>query len=182
MRILTHPATYKSGARLLVLRSRNKDGATSLRTITRASFSEADFDQQLDALVDLLRPGERIYASAGARDVPKAIRLFKERQLAADYDPDTAAFYRNIEQRWFSALMDTRCQAEKIWLFDCDSADDTVLVRKDLSQLEGLSAPPYDYATKSGTHFIVPAFDKSRLTDHTRALIHDNALMLWAFS
>lgn len=182
MRVLTHPPRYKSGARLLVLRSRNKDGAAALRTIARAAFSEYEFDQQLDALAELLRPGERIYANAGARDVPKAIRLFKERQLAADYDSDTAAFYRNIEQRWFSCLMDTRCQADKIWLFDCDSAEDTALVRDDLSKLDCLPAAPYEYATKTGTHFVVAAFDKSQLTEHTRALIHDNALMLWAFS
>ena len=182
MRVLTHPAHYKSGARLLVLRSRHKDGATTLRTVTRASFSPDEFDRQLEALAELLRPGERIYANAGARDVPRAMRLFKERQLAADYDTDTAAFYRNIEQRWFSCLMDTRCQAEKIWLFDCDTAEDTALVRDALSKLDCLPSAPYEYATKSGAHFVIPAFDKSQLTDHTGALIHDNALMLWAFS
>ena len=182
MHALSHPEHYKTGARLLVLRARNKDGARELRTISRASFSAAEFDQQLGELVELMRPGERIYASAGSRDVPKAIRMFKERQLAAGYDADGEAFYRAIESRWLSCLMDPKCQAEKIWLFDCDSADDAARVRHELTGLEGLPESPYEYATKSGMHFVVPAFDKSKLTDHTRALIHDNALMLWAFS
>ena len=179
---LTQPAHYKAGARVLVLRARSKDGGHEPRTISRASFSAAEFDRQLESLIGLLRPGERVYASAGARDVPKAIRLFKERQLAADYDPDGGAFYRSIESRWFSCLMDPRCQAEKIWLFDCDSAEDASRVRQELAQRDGLPAPAYEYPTKSGLHFVVLAFDKSRLTDHTRALIHDNALMLWAFT
>ena len=182
MHVLTHPDHYKTSARLLVLRARNKDGAGELRTISRASFSPAEFDQQLGELVQLMRTGERIYASTGARDVPKAIRLFKERQLAAGYDADSEAFYRAIQSRWLSCLMDPKCQAEKIWLFDCDSADDAARVSHELTGLEDLPMPPYKYATKSGTHFVVPAFDKSKLTDHTRALIHDNALMLWAFS
>jgi hypothetical protein len=179
---LAHPAHYKAGARVLVLRARNKDGADEPRTISRASFSATEFDRQLESLIRLLRPGERVYASAGARDVSKAIRLFKERQLAADYDPDSDAFYRCIESRWLSCLMDTRCQAEKIWLFDCDSAEDASRVRQELAQRDGLPASPYEYQTKSGMHFVVVSFDKSKLSDHTRALIHDNALMLWAYS
>ncbi len=150
-----------------------------MRTISRASFDATEFDRQLGELIEFLRPGERIYASAGARDVPKAIRLFKERQLSADYDPEPAAFYRDLESRWLSCLMDTKCQTEKVWLLDCDSAADTISAR---AQLVGLALSPYEYPTKSGTHFVVPAFDKSRLSDHTRSLIHDNALMLWAFS
>jgi len=176
---LNHPAAYKDGARVLVLRARNKDGAERMRTLTRASFDAANFDQQLEGLLEVIRPGERIYASAGPRDMAKAMRLFKERQLAADYDPDPAAFYRDLESRWLSCLMDTRSQAEKIWLLDCDSAEDTVRARDELSAL-GLGA--YEYATKSGTHLVLPAFDKSRLTGETRDLLHDNALMLWAYS
>jgi len=177
--VLSHPAAYKDGARVLVLRARNKDGAVTLRTISRASFDAATFDQQLEGLLEMIRPGERIYASAGARDVAKAVRLFKERQLAADYDPDVQAFYRDLEGRWLSCLMDTRSQAEKIWLLDCDSAEKTARARTELSAL-GLGA--YEYATKSGTHLVLPAFDKSRLTSETRDLLHDNALMLWAYS
>lgn len=150
-----------------------------MRSVARAAFSPTEFDLQLDGLTALMRPNERIYASAGARDVPKAIRLFKERQLAADYDPDREAFYRDLESRWLSCLMDMKSQADKVWLFDCDSADDTARSR---SELIALGLTPYEYATKSGTHFVLPPFDKSRLTTHTRDLLHDNALMLWAYS
>lgn len=150
-----------------------------MRTISRASFDAHHFDQQLEGLLGMIRPGERIYASAGPRDIAKAIRLFKERQLAADYDPGPEAFYRDLEGRWLSCLMDPRAQARKIWLFDCDSPDETLQTRAELSAL-GLTL--YEYETKSGSHFVVPAFDKSRLTDQTRALLHDNALMLWAYA
>lgn len=164
---------------MLILRARHKDGADGLRTLSRASFNDVEFDQHLNDLVAVMRPNERIYASAGARDVPKAIRLFKERQLAADYDTDGAAFYRDIEGRWLSCLMDTKAQAEKIWLFDCDSAGDAERAGQELA---GLALSPYQYPTKSGAHFVLPAFDRSRLTEHTRDLLHDNALMLWAYS
>lgn len=179
--LLVHPSRFKDGARILVLRARNKDNAGTLRTITRASFGMDDFDAQLQELLDTLKPGERIYGSAAARDTAKAMRLFKERELAASYDAEPEAFYRALPERWYSCLMNPRTQAQKLWLFDCDTREDAELVRRALGQLEDTLPTPYEYETKSGRHFIVAAFDRSRIPEEASALIHENALMLWAY-
>lgn len=164
-----------------MLKGRHKDGLESQRTILRVSYHREDFDHHLESLGALAQDNERIYASAGARDVDKAMRLFKERQLAADYDPRPADFYENLETRWSSCLMAPASQAEKFWLFDCDGGSDAVNVNAELKEHYDRPFEPYRYASKSGTHIVVQPFDRSKLTDKSRSLIHENAILLWAF-
>lgn len=179
--VLPHDGRFTFGARVLMLKSRHKDGVADQRTILRTSFDTTQFERQLLSLADIMRPNERIYASAGERDVKKAIRLFKERQLIADYDDDTEAFYRNIESRWVSCLMDVKAQETKLWLFDCDNADDLAETASALDE-HYTRTLRYQYATKGGFHVVVEPFDKMKLPDRVRALIHDNPIMLWAYS
>ncbi len=181
MKVIDHPVRFKYGTRVLFLKGRNKDGCTDQRTLMRISHDAGQFEHRLAELQEVSRPAERIYASAGPRAVSAAMRVFKERQLAADYDEDPEAFYRSIETRWASCLMAPRAQDGKVWLFDCDEPNDTERVEAELAKQYDRDVQPYRYATKSGAHIVVAPFNKSLLSDDVRALIHDNPLMLWGY-
>lgn len=180
--VIAHPSRFMTGTRCLMLKSRHKDGNVDERTILRVSHDEEGFQRQLAALYEMMEPNERIYASAGERDVNKAIRIFKERQLAADYDGDPADFYRHIETRWYACLMSPQAQLEKLWVFDCDEAGDAETAMDEYMTNGRSTAEPYVYPSKSGQHIIVPPFDRQRLTPRVRAFLHDNAIMLWAYA
>jgi hypothetical protein len=179
--LIEHPDMFMDGARVLMLKSRHKDGVDQQRTILRHSYSRSEFRRQLEELMAEMGPNERIYASAGARDTSKAIRLFKERQLAADYDGDIMSFYGNLNARWTSCLMDVKSQAAKVWLFDCDSPDDLAETICALGQHYHRELR-HQYATKNGYHVIVEPFDRTNLPERVRNLMQDNPIMLWAWS
>lgn len=180
---LSHPEFYAQGARVLMLKSRHKDGVEKQRTILRTSFSGDDFIKEMESLLAIMHPNERIYATAGARDERAAQRLFKERQLQADYDMQPEMFYRSIQNRWISCLMDPKAQQGRLWMFDCDSAEDHAKVVNELKDVYWpLMGDPYMYNTKSGSHIIIKPFDKTTLSERARGLLHDNPLMLWAWS
>lgn len=179
---IPHPEHYKDRTRVLFLKSRHKDGVVTERMIMRVSHGVEHFDKQIDSLFKIMLPNERIYASAGARDVAKAIRIFKEQQLAADYDADTADFYRHIESRWVSCLMNPKAQEEKVWLLDCDSETDATLAYSEYMQNGRATVEPYRYKSKFGEHIVVSPFDRSRVSKPVQAMLHDNAILLWAYS
>ena len=181
MKVIDHPERFRTGTRVLFLKARNKDGCTDQRTLMGISHDVEQFDRRLDELVAAVRPGERIYASAGPRSMSSAMRVFKERQLAADYDGDPEAFYRSIKTSWASCLMAPRAQDGKVWLFDCDEPADAERVEAELAEHYDRDVEPYRYTTKSGAHIVVAPFNKARLSDGVRALIHDNPLMLWGY-
>jgi hypothetical protein len=177
-----HPVFFKTGVRVLTLTTRNKDLPETKLSISLVSYDPVEFDRQYSFLREQLSRGFRIYASLGDRCILKAIRLFKERQLASEYDRDYSKFYRNIDKAWVSALMSPRCENEKFWLFDCDSLADYETVQADIKLHYDKPFVPYSYATKNGHHVVVQPFDKRKCTDLSKSLIHDNSQMLWAFS
>jgi hypothetical protein len=161
------------------LKGRHKDGIKNERTLTRISYSSEEFYINLKSLSELAVPNERIYASVGSRDISKATRLFKERQLAASYEPDETIFYKNVESRWVSCLMDSKTQEEKWFLFDCDNYNEFDDTNEELKKVYGTRY--YAYSTKSGHHIITSPFDKSLLSQEIQLLINHNPLMLWAY-
>lgn len=182
MKVLDHGSRFMVGARVLMLKSRNKDGVASQRTVLRTSYNTNQFETQMRSLVGIAAENERIYVSAGPRDIKRAIRLFKERQLASEYDNDPVAFYRELQTRWESCLMHPSAQEEKLWLFDCDDADQHATVCSELEKYYDRPMVPYAYNSKSGHHVITQPFDRTRLSEPVRNLIHDNPIMLWAYS
>ena len=181
MKLIDHPARFKVGARVLMLKSRNKDGVGEQRTILRTSYNTNLFETQLSSLAAIAREGERIYASAGPRDLKRAVRLFKERQLAADYDTDPIAFYRDLQTRWESCMMHPTAQEEKLWLFDCDSEPELAETMAALGAHYDRPMEPYTYPTKSGHHVVTQPFDRSKLPAAVSKKLNDNAIMLWAY-
>lgn len=183
MILIDHSAfDAKSGARVIFLKGRHKDielpgGKRKLRTITKVSHSPEEWDECVQELVDLAQPGERIYASAAPRHMKKAIREFKERQLASEYDPDSELFYRSILDRWASCLMSTKAQEKKLWLIDIDTTDDAWAFEMSFDFLSPLIE--HDYETKNGRHVLVLPFNKAKLpSQDLLTKIHDNPLIL----
>lgn len=181
MQIISHPVRFQMGTRVLFLKGRHKDGLADERVVGRATHSLENFDRALSELAHLARDGERIYGAAGQRDLARAIRAFKERQLAADYEPDTEGFYRNLDSRWHSALMAPTSQLEKLWLFDCDTAEEASAVSTELAAIYDNPEPPYRYCSKSGVHFITAPFNRNLLSPLAVGVLHVNPLMLWGY-
>jgi hypothetical protein len=181
LHVIEHPLGFRTGTRVLMLKGRHKDGISDERAIVRVTHSLEHFGKVLDELCGMARNGERVYGSAGERCMDKAIREFKRRQLDADYDDDPQRFYRGINERWVAALMAPTSQADKLWLFDCDSHAEAQETAAELDQHYDRPLEPYRYPSKSGEHIVVAPFDRSRLSDAARARIHDNPILLWAY-
>ena len=178
MNVISHSHDFKSGTRVMLLRGRNKDGADNKRVITKVTHSESQWDRVFAQLLEEQVEGERIYCTAGARNIEKAARRFREIQLASEYDPDPMKFYRSIESRWASCLMQPTSQLEKFWLFDVDSDEEEEIARAAIS---AAGAEPYTYTTKNGWHHIVRPFNRQLISDEANRLLNDNALGLMAY-
>jgi len=182
LKIIEHPNVFKTGTRVLNLLSRNKDQANKRRTIIRTTHTPEQFDRQLKELLSIADEGQRLYASAEARDVEKAIRSFKLAQLDADYDPDPKKFYRSLESRWASALMKPTNgeKANRLWLLDCDNVDDYTSAARELDAHYDRDFR-YEYETKSGRHILIKPFNATLSDAAFQNLIHKNPMMLWAY-
>ena len=164
-----------------MLKGRHKDGISGERYFVRVTHSVGHFSRIMEELVNLAQDGERIYGSAGERSMKAAIREFKRRQLDADYDDDPERFYRAINDRWVASLMAPTSQQEKLWLFDCDTSDEIARVTAELREHYDRPMEPYRYATKTGWHLVVQPFDRTKISEESRKLIHENPIILWAY-
>lgn len=191
---IDHPSMFKEGVRVLLLMLRAKDGG-SAKTDRKATKkvitqSPAEFDEALSELRSLWQPDQRIYSTINARSIDKAVRLFKYRQLDADYFAvdDRNSFYLDLENRWVSCLKDSKAAIGSLFLFDIDNDN------KDSSRIvDNLRSKPAsilgkvffsvvdDYATRGGRHIITTPFNPSTVEPYTQATLMKNALMLWSY-
>jgi len=177
---MTHPTTYTNGTRVLMLCSRNKDNITTKkRSIFRVSHNSDEFAKALEELCTLKAVGERIYASLNTSCIKKASRLFKQRQLDAEYDKVPLDFYHRLQDRWVSCLRTPSSLETHLWMFDCDSFEEYEELVDELNLLGVVRL--YVYPTKNGFHVIVNPFNKSILSEKSEALIHLNGMMLWSY-
>ena len=180
-RVHAHPEEFRSGTRVLLLVSRRKDGAAATQRITRVSHDPEQFGRRHAELATMAAPGDRIYASASARNLKRASRLFRQRQLDADYDAEPMGFYRGLEGRWHSCLMSKEAQIDNLYLFDCDEPGDLDNVREQLHLHYSRDMEPYEYATKNGYHVVTQAFNFGEMKEQVQRLICRNAMMLWSY-
>jgi hypothetical protein len=191
---IPHPASFKTGVRVLLLMLRAKDGG-SAKTDRKATKkvvtqSPAEFDEALIELRSLWRPDERIYSTINARNLDKAIRLFRYRQLDADYFaiPDKHSFYLDLENRWIGCLKSPQAAAGSLFLFDID-ADVPPAIHQTMTAKVAEWDVVDDYKTRNGRHVITTPFNPNILLnfDHkhgetaVRQCLHKNALMLWSY-
>lgn len=182
MELIFHEDKWKTGTRALMLKGRHKDGLVTERRYQRVTHDVDQFNEALEELADMSWDNERVYATAVPRALPKAMRLFKERLLANDYEAKPEAFFERLDDRWVSCLMNPRAQVHeaKVWLFDCDTDEEFYAVNDGLRNHYD-RATPYTYESKSGYHVVVQPFNRSPLGNELQPLLHDNPLMLWGY-
>jgi hypothetical protein len=183
---IKHPASFKDGVRVLLLMLRAKDGG-SAKTDRKATKkvvtqSPAEFDEALSELRGMWRPDERIYSTINARNLDKAIRLFRYRQLDADYfaTTDKHSFYLDLENRWISCLKDKAASVGSLFLFDTDQEREYETAFDELENVPGLDCIT-DYPTRNGRHIITRPFNPGLLSADVRIMLKKNALMLWSY-
>ena len=169
-RLLDIPDSLVDGVRGLMLMRRNKDnvcdvsdggtGNVQRRAVKMISHNKTEWMSMINGLYQMQQtthPGFRIYASVNPRDMSKTIYEFKCRQLDADQYciRDRNMFYMDIENRFFSCLMNPFVRASSQFLIDCDSDAE---YENALQQLDK-DLIIYDYPTKNGRHIITKPFN-----------------------
>jgi len=176
-----------NGIRVVLLIFRSKEGGSNnkfkrhlKKIITTNSDEFFDTIEELKKIKDSSEDSLRIYASCNSRDINKAIRLFKEQQLATDYDPNQKAisFYLDLKNRFISCLMNKSCREEKNFLFDLDEIDDHSY-QSVYKLLEKKTEILNSYKTKNGYHIITKPFNYYKnLDEDIIKTIQTDSLML----
>lgn len=158
------PEMFTGGIRGIVLLHRNKDGEdgnAQRKSIKRISTGKEEWKARVRELRDIQQRTHqlhRIYASVNSRDITKAIHEFKRRQLDIEYGNvwEHDSFYFDIENRFFSCLMNPNCRAQNNFLIDCDTQEEYEFAHL---QLDNRIPILMEYKTKNGYHIITPAFN-----------------------
>lgn len=160
------PEFLKTGYRILMLIERNKDKAsdqkrtTDRKNIRAISSCPTEFDEILAQLESMRLPNQRIYSTVNERSMPKAIRMFKERQLKNDYESEENkyAFYTDIQNRFLSCLQNPSCKASSYFLIDIDhQLEDKYEAEKEI--LINYSKILFECPTPNGFHVITRPFN-----------------------
>lgn len=152
------PDMFKDGVRGLLLLLRNKDGETGntqrkcIKKISRNKEEWTEIIHQFNGLRQSAYPRHRIYASVNPRNMDKAVHEFKSRALGVDYGSiqERDWFYVDLENRFFSCLMNPNCRTESNFLVDCDTISEYEHARTVIPNELVL----FDYQTKNGRHII----------------------------
>jgi hypothetical protein len=133
------------------------------------------------SLLDIAQKGERLYASANEHDLKKAIRSFRERQLAAEYDEEPTLFYKRVHNRWLSCLTKSDYKRGKLWLLDVDTPEQELEIKKWLRTTTEPVPQTYSYNTKTGKHFLISPTNKDKLHDVVFNILNENPLILLGY-
>lgn len=180
---------FTSGVRVLFLLQRHKDGGHTNNSKLRMYITR-DTAEWIDAYAKLLQEKDdypeialRIYQTLNARDIKKAVRTFKEKQLDNDYaDEETFTnFYVDIKNRWVSSLMAPQNRVTSDFLIDVDTKEDATctLVEKAINDL-GLNIIGF-YPSKKGYHYIVNPFNLTLFPKIDMVEVKKDPMMLLAF-
>lgn len=157
------PDEFKCGVRGIMLILRNKDGFignSQRKCFKKISRNIDEWNQIVCEFQSMKINGYgnyRIYSSVNSRNMKKAIHDFKIRSLSADYgfQEELDWFYKDIENRFFSCLMNPNARTSSYFLIDCDSDEEhlkaTTTIPKHLILFE--------YKTKNGNHIICNPFN-----------------------
>jgi len=157
------PEMFKDGIRGVLLLHRNKDGAkgnAQRKAIKMISTGIEDWKNIVLEFRELQKnvyQNYRIYSSINSRDMEKAIREFKTRQLNNDYSCDIFRdhFYSDIQNSFFSCLMWPNSRSQNNFLIDCDTDEE-------FHKAHEIIPPEYflfTYPTKNGHHIIIRPFN-----------------------
>ena len=105
-KIIEKFSSYTSGVRMLMLIQRGKEGGkgetNNKKTVRRITTNSGEFRNSLIELLEIKEKKKgiyRIYSCVNSRNINKAIRIFKQRQLDADYfaEDQKYKFYTDIK-------------------------------------------------------------------------------------
>lgn len=161
------PEMFKDNYRGIMLLYRNKDGEignSQRKAIKKISRDVDEWHKIIREFRDMKLSsysGYRIYASVNSRNISKAIHEFKLRQIGVDYGSKEELdwFYIDIQNRFFSCLMNPNCREQNNFLIDCDTQEE---YKNAVLQL------PYeyilmDYPTKNGRHLVTRPFNPNEI-------------------
>lgn len=177
-------ANFMDGNRMIMLIHRGKEGGKNNRgdrvSKRKISKNKEEFIEIVKEFLELKAKSDnplRIYSAVNKRDMDKAIRVFKQRQLDADYydKEGRQGFYLDIKNRWISCVMSPKCRAETSFIIDVDT-DNPVDGEFVKEQLELLRVKILlEYETKNGMHIVTEPFNPNTLPE---ADINKDGLLL----
>ncbi len=181
---------FMDGYRLIMLTHRGKEGGkvnkpdrVAKKKISCNKEEFLEIFKEFKEIKDKNDKPLRIYSSVNSRDINKAIREFKYRQLEADYYDEESKnnFYLDIKNRWISCLMNPRSKAETKFLIDIDNLGtedkwDISEVEKHLVNIEVKII--LQYPTKNGIHIITEPFNPNLWNSDYGDIKKDGLLLL----
>lgn len=178
-----HPESFKNGIRILSLAFRNKDQEGGNKFFQRISYNASQFDEIKNSLIEMGQGEERsfrIYSTVEERCDVRARRIFKQAMVNSDFSDEPLEFYKHSRRNWTKALTHKTSAKDKLWLFDCDTYEETESIIQLLKEKE--INDYYNYITMSGMHFITKPFNIGGKHEIAQKCLHRNALMLWYFT
>lgn len=173
---------FKEGYRILMLINRKKESGISttdrkcIRCITKDINT---FNITLEVLRQQKQKGQRIYCSVNSRNIIKAIRLFKKRQLDNDYEDlaEKGNFYCDIYNRFLSCLQNPEARDSRNFLIDLDSQEMSPFLSV-YDRLATVTKILLKKETPNGWHFITEPFDSSKFHHPKATILKDGMLFL----
>lgn len=163
MEIITHPDYMKTGYSIVMRILRGKDGGLAKpdhRSKKIITSNPDEWNEAVRILQESAEPQERIYASADARSMEKAIYEFRRRELEAELLSQEAreGFYLDIKNRFVSCLASPSTRITKHFIIDCDTPEEIKEAgNSGIIQQNML----YGYKTKNGIHVVTNPFNPS---------------------
>lgn len=162
--VIQHPDSFKTGYRILMRTVRSKDGGIHNKPDRHAhvviSNGKDDFENKFADLLKDCTDVERIYSSVDERDFQTGIRIFKQRQLDADYfDLDSRySFYIDIKNRFVSSLHNPTARVGTLFMVDVDDEKNELAGIMNQIKRQKIEIV-HQYATKNGLHLILKPFN-----------------------
>jgi len=180
-------SNFMNGTRVFFRIHRNKEGGkwsesndhASKKTITNSDDEARNALCTLITEIDSSDKPYRLQLSVNSRNIDKAIREFKRRQLDSDYYDYVSrhSFYLKIKNNFISCLMNPSSAGTSYFLFDCDTQKEYDLTMN-LLQKEKVAILK-DYSTKNGRHIITEPHNPAHTSTQTVHVNKDGLLLLY---
>ena len=192
--ILAKFKDYTEGTRVMFLMSRRKDENGDKRSEKIRKIITTSHDEFSNALNLFLNAQDkafsfgmnlRIYSSVNARNMNKAIREFKQRQLDRDFDSIQIRnqFYCLVKDQFISCMMKQHCKETSFFLLDVDQEDATEI----FIHIENLNEAGKNikilgsFPTKNGWHVITTPFDPKYVDGIKNVSVQKDGLLLLSY-
>ena len=177
---------FRNGIRLILIIYRSNDGTkdNGRHIKTYITNGEKDFNKKMNRAERFIKKSSkplRIYSSTNKRNLKKAIREFKKRQLDVEYGNDEVLekFYLSLKSRWISCLAKPSNRDETIFKYDVDIKDEKNKLSL-ISEIEKYTEILSVNKTKQGWHIFVKPFNHTLIdAEKYVANLQKDSLVLW---